>query len=326
MRYYNIVLTDTGGQTVRNYTSFVNGQSDPGALQVELDIPVAPFAMPMGDASVRIWGIPLSDIAQASNLNNLSIAVYGGMQKGLPLANPAQAGLLVRGYVFQAFGNWIGTDQTLDLVIKPGAPPTANSTTSAPQPRNLVLQGKAGQALGPAIKNALTTAYPGYTVNANVSANLVRPNDVVGVYPDVISFARFIKQATRAIVGGTYPGVDIMIADKAITVYDGTQSAGSPTKIAFQDLIGQPTWIDAPNIQFKTVMRADLAIGGMVTLPQTVTTNSAQAQSSLLNQKAAFQGSFQIMQMRHVGSLRQPDAASWVSVFDAAPQNIQKAA
>lgn len=326
MRYYNIVLTDAaGGQAARQFTSFVGGQSIAGALNVELDIPVAPFATPSGDAYVRIWGISLADIAQASDLNNKAIAVYGGMQKGLPLANPAQAGLLVRGYVFQAFGNWIGTDQTLDLVIRAGSPPTASAGSAQPAQRNVILLWPAGTSLANALKVTLSTAYPGYTIEVNISASLVRPNDVVGVYPDLTTFAQYIKQATQAILGGAYAGVDILLTDKTISVYDGTStSAGSSTgkaantQIAFQDLIGQPTWIEPAKINFKCVMRADLKVGDTVTMPPTLTTNSAQAQSSLLNQKATFQGGFQIVDLRHVGNFRQPDAASWVTVIDAA--------
>jgi hypothetical protein len=44
-------------------------------------------------------------------------------------------------------------------------------------------------------------------------------------------------------------------------------------------IVDQPTWIEAPSIQFKTMMRADLKVGDQVSLPQTLVTNSAQAQS-----------------------------------------------
>jgi hypothetical protein len=94
-RYYRIEID--GGPT---YTSFNNGVTNPAALQVELDIPVAPFASPASTgAFVKIWGIPLDDIRQSKDLRFKGIKVFGGFQKGLPLANPAQAGLLVQGYI-----------------------------------------------------------------------------------------------------------------------------------------------------------------------------------------------------------------------------------
>ena len=58
MRYYRIEID--GGNLV--YQSH-NGISNlPGALLVELDIPVAPFAQPAGAAYVKVWGIPLATI------------------------------------------------------------------------------------------------------------------------------------------------------------------------------------------------------------------------------------------------------------------------
>jgi hypothetical protein len=86
----------------------------------------------------------------------------------LPLANPAQAGLLVQGYIWQAFGNWIGTDQSIDLIIAPGPPPPDINNLSVPP--NLTLNWQQGQSMSDAIKNALTTAYPGFTVNADLVA------------------------------------------------------------------------------------------------------------------------------------------------------------
>ena len=54
-------------------------------------------------------------------------------------------------------------------------------------------------------------------------------------------------------------------------------------------------------------------------------TNTAQAQSSLINQAVAFQGKFQITTIRHVGNFRQATADAWVSIFDATPLQVQAA-
>ena len=106
MRFYKIV---TPGQTW-------DATGDSSALNVELDIPVSPGHLTVG-AFVRIWGIDRQTLLNARVFNRQSIQVFGGMQKGLPLANPNQQGLLVQGSIFPALGNWVGTDQTLDLYI-----------------------------------------------------------------------------------------------------------------------------------------------------------------------------------------------------------------
>ena len=312
-RYYQIVISQAAGdEAVKTYTSFTNGQTDPNALQIEIDAPVAASANPMGDvgALVRIWGIPLTDIAQASNLNGMAVQVFAGMQKGLPLANPAQSGLIVQGFIFQAFGNWIGTSMTLDLQILPG-------TGSAASPKNIVLNWKKGQQLADAIKSTLSTAFPGYALNINISPNLVLAADEPSYHETVPQLAQYIKEASKNIVGGVYPGVDILFKQKSILVYDGT-SKGNPKQIAFTDLIGQATWLAPGLIQVTCVMRADIGVGDYVKLPPgQVTIN--QASLSQFRQGSVFQGTFSVSAVRHIGNYRQAAAEAWVTTLECNP-------
>lgn len=303
MRYYRIEVE--GG---RVFTSFEGGKSLPGALNVELDIPVVSYASPMGAGIVRIWGISLEDIGQASDFNGKQIKVFGGMQKGLPLANPAQSGLLVQGYIFQAFGNWIGTDMTLDFIIQPG-------TGTVASPKNLSFNWTKGTKLAEAMKTTLSTAFPDMKQDIQISDKLVLDYDSPGYYQTLTQFATYIEQISRSIVGGDYPGVSIMVNENTVIARDGTGPA-NPKKIEFQDMIGQPTWIDPLSVQFKAVMRADLKVSDPITFPPAVTTSSANGVSPLVNAKSVFQGTFQIKQVRHVGNFRQRDAASWVTVID----------
>ena len=331
-RYYSIEID--GGPT---YTSYVNGSTDPNALQVLIDIPVAPFASPAeAGAFIKILGVPLSDVGQAKNLNFKNIKVYGGFQKGLPLANPAQAGLLVQGYIYQAFGNWIGVEQSIDLYVKAGpAPPNINQPSIPP---NLVLNWPKGQPMSTAIQSALATAFPGFTTNININPNLKLLQDEPSYYSGLEEFCRYIKATSKAIINtATYPGVDVTVKGTVFNIFDNTPPAdtssmpgntnvASPTKtVAFTDLIGQPTWIEAPFIQFKTMMRADFTIGDQTTMPQTLVTNSSQAQTSLINQRVAFQGKFQISSIHHIGDFRQATAEAWVTVFDAFPLQVEAA-
>jgi hypothetical protein len=317
MRYYKIDID--GGKTV--FTSYLNGKNIRGALQVELDIPVAPFHSPgNAGAFVKVWGIPLSMISQANNLAFKSIKVYGGFQKGLPLANPAQAGLLVQGYISQAFGNWLGTDMSLDLIISPGVPPAAAAT--AVPPKNLSLNWKKGQNASEAIKSTLTTGYPGMTVNVNLNGSLVAPEDSPGIYTGVKALADYLFAASKSIINRPdYHGAQISMDGNTVNVTD--QPNPTPKTIAFNDLIGQPTWIRPLTIAFKCAMRADITVGDKVTMPKTLITNTQQAQSALVNQSAAQQGTFLVTSIHHFGNFRQPDAYSWVTEFNAAALNVQ---
>ena len=313
MRYYKIEID--GGPT---YQSFDGNQNLPGALNVEFDIPVVDASTPIGLASVVIWGVGLEAISQASDLINKKIKVSGGMQRGLPLANPAQSGVLVQGYIFQAFGNREGVNQTLNLLIQAGDPPATAADRT--KPKNLVLNWQKDTPLATALKNALQTAFSGFTIDMNISDRLKLGHDEPSFYENLEQISAYVRTVSRNIIKDTnYQGVRMYVREKTISVYDGSQSNGEVVQIQYQDLIGQPTWIESPYIYYKTVMRADLRVGKDTKLPQTQTTNTASAASTFQNQKVAFQGNFQIATLRHLGNFRQPDASSWVTVVTAYP-------
>lgn len=336
MRYYKIVITDpkTGAVFVpkslvpslgnslnatASYTSFVNGKTLPGALKVELDVSTFDFATPTANAQICIFGVSLEEIGQANDLAGKNIAVYAGMQKGLPLANPKQSGLILKGYVLYSFGNWIDTAMTLNLIVAAGNSP--DGTGSAASPKNFQHSWKKGSPLSDAIKNTLSTAFPGYTADINISSKLVLTEDDPGYYEDITQYAQYVQNTSRAIVGGDYQGVRITLRDKVFLVFDGTTQT-APKQLLFQDLIGQPTWINPLTLQFKCVMRADIAVGDFVKMPLrdtqfTTTAEGATPSGSSLKASSIFQGSFLVNKVRHVGSSRQPDAASWVTIFDA---------
>lgn len=321
MRYYKIIITNpTTGQVVvppgfdrllggATYTSFVNNQTLPNAWNVILDIPVTPFAAPAGAAYIQVWGISLAEISQAHDLNGKNIQVFGGMQKGLPLANPKQAGLLAEGTIIQAFGNWLGTDQTLDLILTP-------PFGTIEKPANITMQWPPNTKFADGIRATLSTAFPGYTINVNISSSLVRAGATPGFYQTLGQFAQYLESASRQINRSPdYLGIQITSQGKTINVVDGTVKP-KPKQLAFQDLIGQPTWIGLNTINFKTVMRADIAVNDLITFPPGILATTTAQSSSQFRDKSAFQGTFLVSSVRHVGNFRQADGASWVSVFD----------
>lgn len=313
MRYYRIEITDTNGKTFAVFTSFVNGQTDLGALQVDFDIPVAPMAEPMGAASVKIWGVSLQQIGQASDFNGMNIKVFGGMQKGLPLANPAQAGLLVQGTIQQAFGNWVTTAQWIEFII------VTNGAATFDEELNITLNWPKGTSLASAIKNTIAAAAPSFKTNISISDKLVFPEDQHGYYQSMLQFAQYIKQTSSAIIGSGigYQGVDIIISENTFTVFDGTTPT-APKNIEFFDLVGQPVWSAPDEIQVITAMRADLSISDYIKLPPSQVTVSP-SDPLVPFDKSVFQGSFLIKAVRHVGSSRQPDGLAWITVFDCTP-------
>lgn len=328
MRYYKITIRDPSGVLVQTassvpgtnatYTSYANNQSLPGALQIELDIPIGTYAQPLGGALVKIWGISQKEISSATQwnprnvngeLSAFSVEIEAGFQKGLPLANPKQRGLILSGIIFQSFGNWLDTEMSIDLIIQPNF-----GTTQSP--KNISFKWPALTKLEDAITASMTNA--GFKAPIiNINPNVVLNNTEDSYYTTLSQFAVYLNKLSISIIGGdSYPGIDIFLRDNVLRVNDQS-TAQTPMMIQFQDLIGQPTWIEGSTIQFKCPIRADIAMGDWVKLPPAIVTSVASPTAALTNQQATFQGTFFISQLRHVGNFRQADAASWVTTFDA---------
>lgn len=265
------------------------------------------------------------------------------MSKGLPLANPAQQGLLVQGLIQQAWGNWIGTAMDLDFIITAGmnAPGTAATATQAGQsktasgvgsitpqtPLNLILNWAPGQQLGDAVKQALQVALPGFTTSVNISSQLTNNKNqvVAGTFRNLGAFAQWLQARSIDIIGAnpyggaSYRGVQLLVAGRQVNLFDGRGATQSNAKaIAFTDLVGQPTWLAGNRVQVTTVLRGDLSLDSVITLPQTqVTIQGSQGIS--YRDASIFKGNFGISQIRHVGRYKNPDGTKWCTMIDAYP-------
>ena len=374
MRYYAIRITDpkTGEILLPNlngkpgftrqpdnpqlntYTSLINGASPTtvggtnfAAQTIEIDLPITFLHEPVPGAYVRVWGISLSEIGQASDLQGLNIAIYGVMAKGLPLANPAQSGLLASGQIYQSFGNWVNTDMTLDIyVFFAGSSPTSNQTTGNPSsvttaplpstnnaPANLTFQWSSGQNFLTSVANSLLSVFPKYKIQGAVNPNLIwtGPSET-GFFATITQFAQYLNQLSQKIIGGsapntqTYAGVSLTLQNNTISIGDGTTQT-NPKQIQFIDLVGQPTWSQPFQVQITCIMRADVNVGDYIKLPATPGITQSGSASQFFNPSqgnqfstaksgSIFSGTFQITAIRHVGNFRNPAAQSWVTTLD----------
>ena len=357
MRYYRIDITnpDTGNPVYLRslkglaLTSLlpsgpqnpIYGRTNPAALQIELDGGTSNQTDPDSNgAYLRIWGVGLEDLGNAKDFNFLNISVSAGMAKGLPLANPQQAGVVISGTISQAFGNWIGTEQTLDFIITPGGSSgdAGGSSGGDSGAGNFPFNWPANTPITAAIAQTLSTGLPGIEQSIHVSTVLVANYDVVGFYTSLKQFADFIDGLSVSLVGKDYPGITIALNDNAVSVSDGTGiSAGSLAMaqvdgtvtngasaasklIEFQSLIGQPTWIGSGVISVKTVLRADIQVNDIVTLPPTIANATGAAFPAYSANPSQYAvnfggGKFQVSQVHHFGNFRQPAADAWATTY-----------
>jgi len=332
-RYYDISIYQPGPLNpstpnipLRTWTSHPNGVYDPNAWNVEFDILAYDYAEPAGASTISIEGPSLEDLAQhisyAGNILNsfsgMTLQLKGGMHQGLPLSNPKQAGILTTGNIFQSFGNWEGTDQTLDFVIMPAGKNTFQ------QPGNFMLDWKPGTSLNQAVRNTLTAAMPGFTILTNFSPAITTTYEEKGYWATLEQFAKHIKTITKGYFSAQYPGVSISLTGSSIVCFDATVTS-PPIQIDFNDLIGQPTWIDYETMQMKLVLRGDLHMGSYIKMPQKLlpgagfVTTLANSLPSYAKHSAIFQGTFNVISLRHIGTSRSADGAQWVSIVNCIP-------
>lgn len=336
MRRYELIISNadgqvlqpspTGGFTLGTGTTFAsldaNGVNIPGALNVEFDFPIVQYNAFQGGQVIRIWGIGLAMIGQAHNLSGMNFRLSAGMTTGLPLANPSQYGVIAQGQIFQAFGNWQGTNQSLDLICNPG--------TLAPS-GGISWNWPIGQSLGVALTAALVPAFPKFNININISQNLSPPNGQTqsGSYGSLMEFAEHLVDITQPLgaqITNNYPGVSISINGATMNISDATVAPSTqPKQLNFQDLIGQPTWMSATTISVKTVLRGDLSVGSQFLFPQNIvpayalTTAAAAVPNAPSSAQSVFQGAFTIVEMHHFANFRQADANSWNTTFVGTP-------
>lgn len=300
------------------------GTANLNSLNVEFDLPVYAGAEPQGGALIRVWGLGIKCLSQAWNLNPVNgtpntFTLRAGMSRGLPLSNPNQVGVIAAGEVWQSFGNWESTNQTLDVIVNPGPSPLNGGVPiSWNWPKGTTLQS--------ALAQMLAQAFPSYNASINISAGLVATSDQKGHYRNIYAFFKHLQSYTKKLGaqsnGPSYQGVSFVFIGNTVRVFDGTSFAKT-TALSFNDLIGQPTWLAFNTIVFPVTMRGDINIGDAVTfptgvlLPYALTTPGAAYPNAPAASSSTFKGKFMVTEMHHYGSYRQSDAASWNTTISA---------
>ncbi|HHP2694160.1 TPA: hypothetical protein ACR8UQ_005194 [Klebsiella variicola] len=316
MRYYDFQIFDQKGKLYRQYKSLdAYGNYNPGCLMVEFDIQRYGMSTPVGSSLVRVFGVSIKEMQQAEqNMFGMTIKGFVGMSKGLPLAKSSQSGMILEGIIQQPFGNWQGLELSLDMIITAGA-------GSVDNPANITMPWIKGQKLSVALFFALQRAFPGYKININISDLLVLNYDSPIYCSTMQQLASNLKNLSRSIIRDeNYLGVEMaMFPGKEIRVWDSaaTEKKKTPIQLEFTDLVGQPVWIEYNRVMITCVMRADIQVGDYVRMPAGAMAVTQASSYSQYRSKSAFSGVFAVQTCRCVGNSRQPDAASWVTIYEA---------
>ncbi|NZB12597.1 hypothetical protein [Escherichia coli] len=331
MRYYRLEIINpkTGKPPVcRNgkpIGPFDTSETPGCGLHVEFDFEVTALDIVRAGTMLTIYGLPIDMLEQSVNLQGCLVRMKAGFVKGLPLANPLQQGEVIYGEIYFAYANWIGTNQTLNLVINP----TIRKTDDG-KPFILEFDGRTGEKLGDVISRALKKAFPNKLIDCTVSDSLVLPEPWKGTYEDIGSLAMVLRSASIAMIRSEkYCGVGISILSDRVRVYDNASTDwGKPKKIELYELVGQPTWIAPFTVSFKCPLRGDIRCGDVIELPEGLYSGAASivmanttAPSVIAKNSTTFTGKFLVKSVRHIGSYLTADGDAWVTVFEAYAEN-----
>lgn len=326
MRYYRVEITDKDGNTPLDSAGNPIGPFDtsdtPGrGLQIEFDALITGYDVVNAGTLVVMSGLPITVLSQSVQLSGCQVNIYAGFSDGLPLANSAQQGMIISGQIYNPYANWIGTHQTLNLIVNPS--PLLNDSGQA---RSITLDGKKGERLADVLQRALTTAFPEFTIDISISNLLVLAEDGVGVYSRLGQLATAIRSQSYSIINtDDYTGVQMMMQNRIIRIFDNTAATGAPIEILPQELVGQPTWIGPVSVSYKCPLRADLRCGDKIHLPQDIISGPSSLLSvntersySMLRNSVNFTGEFLITSVRHVGDYLNPDSNNaWNTIYEA---------
>jgi hypothetical protein len=326
MRFYYIKITPAAGGTPQIYSTRSPNSSSPNsgvfngaALQIDLDIFQTWYNQPAQNGFLKIYGVDFNSLGQANNLNPIvqndtykysKIEISVGMSKGLPYANPAQANIIINGSILQSFGNWQGNLISLDLII-------TNATYDPNVNVNLSWEWKKGQTLESAVKGTLNKAYPDVPIYGQYSNDLIYTETQPYKYPNLSSFSQAVIDLSKQIIKSpNYDGAQIASTSSGFLLFDGTVPPSKTHQIEYTDIIGNLTWIETFIVQAKLVIRGDLNIGDYITFPASAPVVNSAASFAQLRNNIPFNGKFIIDTIRHVGSSRQSDANSWVTIVN----------
>jgi hypothetical protein len=317
MRYYAITISPSSQSSTSfspiTFSTLTQSKTNNGsALLMEIDVFQTWYHQPAQNGYIKLRGVPFTYLNNASNLNFAKIQVEVGMSSGLPYANPKQAGIILDGTILQCFGNFQGTEISLDLVIGPATyDPNINV--------NIPFTWKQKTTLESAVRQSIGTAYKGVPINGKFSDNLIYTEDTWGFnYQNLLAFGQAVNELSKQVLPDpAYTGACIANTSTGFLLYDNTYTPTKNTDLASTDIIGNLTWINVNTIQVKVVMRHDIEVGQTITVPKGFPVLNLVNNYSQYRWTYSFSGKFTVNSVRHVGNSRQADGNSWVTVIDA---------
>ena len=310
MRYYNILISNPDGSKFLEF----EGKNGTG-LNIELNAVINDLSQ-TGTATLKVFNLPLKYFLRQSDFRGKTILIKGGMSKGLPLANPAQQGILIFGEIQYCIGERIKGINFLTFSII--------YTAATPQKNGFILDFKKGTKLSDALRNTMQNAG---VLASNFSINL-DDNKWIATH-DYLSCYKTDKQLAKAINDMTSGRIKLALnaPPKKYLITDGSSVKQTPKVISIFDFVGQPTWnggtspdgkVVTGNFDLPVVLRGDIFWFDEIEIqdPQVskVGVNAAIGLPDFA--RVGFTGKAQVVQLTFIANYAAAGGENWVTILN----------
>ncbi len=322
MRKYQIIIDNPdNGKVLFNFGSFnVNDPTklNPEAPNIQFNIQQFQAKLTTNN-SITLFNIHPYYFSMNQFLYGMRVRLYAGMEitpMTAKLKYGGTYGMITDGYITAAIPEWNGKDTQLTIIIQPYNP-------SKKKP--YVFDVKIGDAMVPKIIEAYS-AIAGTIINFDTgNESFVSTTEYDAIVRSMSDIDKLITEQHEYNLMQTQSGYKLSPAASLTNI---TISSTSQI-IALQegDFIFQPSLVNLAEVAITLMMRSDIRIGDVVTIPQDIwvglsaldVVRNADSLIEMFKGKtlfSMFSGSFKINKVWQIGDARNIDPQAWVTIVN----------
>lgn len=259
-------------------------------------------------AIISVYNLPQSFYQNQSQLVDKRIQLYAGFSPTSQLLRrleikPVLNTLLLSGYISNTIGDY--PNNKIDLIISSTPIKTQDKT------KGVLFDLKKGESVKQKIKSALKSLYPLSQVNIGGIESVAVENMIKTLYSN--SDLNDIAATYGILIYTDFQG--FYIADR-----NPKGSEFPPIEISQNEIVGNPTYADFSTINLTLLMRGDLKLGTLISIPTAIFATVSPNQNYIVNAPRSFiSGKFLITKIWHIGDSANENPQSWVTNIQAVP-------
>lgn len=299
---------------MRTYTLKIDGKTiselsskNLDALRIAFDLRTYTTSDLQG-AMLSLYNLPQSFYQNQSQLIDKRIELYAGFAQDSQLLKrleikPVMNTLLVSGYISNTIGDY--ANAKIDFIISSSPVKTRDKT------KGVLFELKKGDSVKQKIKQTLSKLYTMSQINIGGLECVAVENQTKTIYSSLD--LNEIATAYNCVIYTDFQG--FFIGD-----LNPKSGESSPIEIAQNEIVGNPTYSNYSTINLTLLMRGDLKIGSVISIPTKLFATVTPTTTYITNSPKSFiVGKFLVTKIWHIGDSTNENPQSWVTNLNAVP-------